>query len=74
MRIGAFAGVASLLRGAVSLLFLVPMAAMCQLNVVTYHYDNFRTGQNLREGTLTHCQSQRYFGRNPSVDHLCGLS
>ncbi|MBZ5570829.1 MAG: pyrrolo-quinoline quinone [Acidobacteriia bacterium] len=64
MRIGAFAGVASLLRGAVSLLFLVPMAAMCQLNVVTYHYDNFRTGQNLREGTLTPGKvNQNTFGK-----------
>ena len=45
-RIFAFLSVAGLLVSSW-------IAAHCQVNVVTYHYDNFRTGQNLQESTLT---------------------
>src|ERR1700689_2101085 len=35
------------------LLQIVTAIATCQVNVVTYHYDNLRTGQNLQENALT---------------------
>jgi len=36
-----------------ALLLVVAAAAPCQVNVVTYHYDNARTGQNIHENLLT---------------------
>ena len=35
------------------LLQMFSLPAFCQLSVLTYHYDNMRTGQNLNEKTLT---------------------
>jgi hypothetical protein len=35
------------------LLQILGVPAFCQSNVLTYHYDNMRTGQNLSEKTLT---------------------
>jgi hypothetical protein len=37
----------------VLLLQVLVATGWCQVNVVTYHYDNFRTGQNLHESVLT---------------------
>ncbi len=37
----------------VLLLQVLVAIGSCQVNVVTYHYDNSRTGQNLQENTLT---------------------
>jgi hypothetical protein len=34
-------------------LLLISIPAFCQVNVVTFHYDNFRTGANLQERILT---------------------